>query len=231
MLDYYGLTTEDMQGSETDELVRRLAHPDDVEPFLAAWERGFAGTAPWETEAHFRRRDGEYRWFLVRVTPLRDDGGRIVRWYVTGTDIDDRKKAEESGRTTGAAPAVRGHPAAHLRAGRRRRLLDANRTALEFWASARRRRLQSAVDTDIAALFHPTTRELRDMAHAALARDSLRTRGSGPSSRWPVPVALVPTRRSTTSKDASSDGTLRETTSTIGSGRGRATRRRSRPRN
>ena len=47
-------------------------------------------------EARFRRRDGEYRWFLVRVTPLRDDAGRIVRWYATGTDIDERKRAEEA---------------------------------------------------------------------------------------------------------------------------------------
>jgi len=70
-------------------------HPDDVDMVLAAWERGFAGTAAWEAEARFRRRDGEYRWFLVRVTPLRDDAGQIVRWYSTATEIDDRKRAEE----------------------------------------------------------------------------------------------------------------------------------------
>src|SRR5262245_39126095 len=70
--------------------------PDDAEPFLAAWERGFAGTVAWETEARFRRHDGEYRWFLVRVTPMRDAEGRILRWYITGTDIDDRKKAEDT---------------------------------------------------------------------------------------------------------------------------------------
>src|SRR5262249_8482094 len=75
--------------------VRHFMHPDDAEPFLAAWERGFAGTAAWETEARFRRRDGEYRWFLVRVTPLRDAEGRILRWYVTGTDIADRKEADD----------------------------------------------------------------------------------------------------------------------------------------
>ena len=94
-LDYYGLTTEDLQDSETAELARRFTHPDDIEPFLAAWQRGSAGTAPWETEVRFRRRDGEYRWLLVRGTPLRDDGGRPVRWYITGTDIDERKRAEE----------------------------------------------------------------------------------------------------------------------------------------
>ena len=95
MLDYYGLTTEEVQDSEIEGLVRRFMHPDDRETFVAAWERGFVGTALWEIEARFRRRDSEYRWFLVRFIPHRDDGGRIVRWYITGTDIDDRKKAEE----------------------------------------------------------------------------------------------------------------------------------------
>src|SRR5437870_10707746 len=94
-LDYYGLTNEDLQDSETAELARRFTHPDDIEPFLAAWQRGSGGTGPWGPEVRFRRRDGEYRWLLVRGTPLRDDGGRPVRWYITGTDIDERKRAEE----------------------------------------------------------------------------------------------------------------------------------------
>jgi formate hydrogenlyase transcriptional activator len=95
MLDYYGLTTEDVQDAEIEGLVRRFMHPDDRKTFSAAWERGFVGTALWEIEARFRRHDGEYRWVLVRFIPLHDDGGRIVRWYITGTDIDDRKKTEE----------------------------------------------------------------------------------------------------------------------------------------
>jgi formate hydrogenlyase transcriptional activator len=72
-----------------------VVHPEDQQAFAASLERGFAGTDPWETEARFRRVDDQYRWFLVRVTPLRDPGGRILRWYATGTDIDDRKRAEE----------------------------------------------------------------------------------------------------------------------------------------
>jgi PAS domain S-box-containing protein len=59
-------------------------------------ERGFAATAAWESEARFRRRDGEYRWFLTRVNPLRDDAGRIVRWYATGPTSIERKHAEEA---------------------------------------------------------------------------------------------------------------------------------------
>jgi formate hydrogenlyase transcriptional activator len=46
-------------------------------------------------ELRARRRDGQYRWFLVRYNPLRDEQGRILRWYATGTDIEDRKQAEE----------------------------------------------------------------------------------------------------------------------------------------
>src|SRR5262245_53658817 len=91
MLDYYGVALEGVTGT----LIRRFVHLDDVDSFSATWARGFAGTAAWETEARFRRRDGAYRWFLVRVTPLRDDAGRIVHWYATGTDIDDHKRAEE----------------------------------------------------------------------------------------------------------------------------------------
>src|SRR5439155_22581712 len=147
-------------------------HPDDVETFLAAWERGFAGTAAWETEARFRRRDGEYRCFLVRVTPLWDDGGRIVRWYITGTDIEDRKKAEEKVRQDERErrllfEVVPQHIAMLDPDGR---LLHANRTALDFWGFRTPEELQSAFDTDIAALFHPDDlAELQDTARAAVA--------------------------------------------------------------
>jgi transcriptional regulator with GAF, ATPase, and Fis domain len=42
-----------------------------------------------------RKHDGSYRWFLARYNPVRDDKGQIMRWYVAGTDIEDRKQAEE----------------------------------------------------------------------------------------------------------------------------------------
>jgi len=50
---------------------------------------------PFETEERARRKDGQYRWFLIRYNPVRDDHGNIIRWYATGTDIDDRKRAED----------------------------------------------------------------------------------------------------------------------------------------
>jgi len=53
-----------------------------------------AGTAN-ELEMRLKAGDGTYRWFLVRYNPLRDDEGRLLRWYIACTDIEDRKKAEE----------------------------------------------------------------------------------------------------------------------------------------
>src|SRR5215467_10143217 len=50
----------------------------------------------WETEARILRRDGHYRWFLIRSNPHRDAHEHIVRWYSTGTDIEDRKQAEDA---------------------------------------------------------------------------------------------------------------------------------------
>src|SRR5262249_13681079 len=96
VLEHYGWTTQHIQASEFDVLVRDIAHPDDAESFLAACARGFAGSSEWEVEARSRRRDGVYRWFLVQGTPLRDDAGRISRWYLRATDIGDPKKAADT---------------------------------------------------------------------------------------------------------------------------------------
>src|SRR4029077_3032613 len=49
---------------------------------------------PFENEQRTRRRDGQFRWFLIRYSPLRDDQGNVLHWYATGTDIDDRKRGE-----------------------------------------------------------------------------------------------------------------------------------------
>src|SRR4030095_6734036 len=50
---------------------------------------------PFEIEERALRKDGRYRWFLIQYNPLRDEHGEIIRWYATGTDIDDRKRSEE----------------------------------------------------------------------------------------------------------------------------------------
>jgi signal transduction histidine kinase len=62
---------------------------------LKAWHESVVNGTPYEQEERHRRVDGIYRWFLSRGIPLRDAEGRVVRWYGTNTDIEDRKRAEE----------------------------------------------------------------------------------------------------------------------------------------
>jgi formate hydrogenlyase transcriptional activator len=73
----------------------RVFHPDDVERLREARNTGFAGTVPWENEVRVRRHDGQYRWYLIRYSPLFDEHGRVKQWYAAGMDIDDRKRNEE----------------------------------------------------------------------------------------------------------------------------------------
>jgi PAS domain S-box-containing protein len=70
-------------------------HPEDLPPLMEKWLAMLVSGEPGEIEARLRRHDGVYRWFLVRAEPFRDESGKIVRWYGTSTDIDDRKRAEE----------------------------------------------------------------------------------------------------------------------------------------
>jgi len=92
VLDYSGLPVEDIMA---DDFRVRLFHPDDLERVNTERQHGLEHSAPFELEVRIRRKDGQYRWFLIRYNPLRDEQGRIIRWYGTGTDIDDRKRAEE----------------------------------------------------------------------------------------------------------------------------------------
>jgi len=69
-------------------------HPEDRAE--EEWRAAFAAGEPFEKEARLRRADGAYRWFLLRAVPLRDERGRVVKWYGTTTDIEDRKRAEEA---------------------------------------------------------------------------------------------------------------------------------------
>src|SRR4029077_3889406 len=84
--------TKEQVGSEN---FREVFHPEDSERLrderAAALSRGL----PFEYERRVRHRDGQYRWLLVQYNPLRNERGEIIRWYATGTDIDDRKQAEE----------------------------------------------------------------------------------------------------------------------------------------
>jgi len=76
----------------------RLYHPDDIDRVRDERARAFPRGVPFDTEQRVRLKDGEYRWTLVRHYPLHDEQGRLARWYATGTDIHDRKCAEEKTR-------------------------------------------------------------------------------------------------------------------------------------
>ncbi|HME73959.1 MAG TPA: PAS domain-containing protein [Myxococcota bacterium] len=70
-------------------------HPEDRAGFLDDWRAAVATGKPFATEARVQRVDGQHRWTLIRAMPLRDELGKIIRWYGEITDIDDRKRVEE----------------------------------------------------------------------------------------------------------------------------------------
>ena len=76
----------------------RVIHREDLERLTDTWKGILAAGEPGEAEARMRRFDGEYRWFLFRTVPFRDEAGAIVRWYGTNTDIEDLKRAEREPR-------------------------------------------------------------------------------------------------------------------------------------
>jgi len=93
MLDYIGVSLEEWQRSASHNIG---AHPDDNERIDVLFDRAVARASADEVELRLRKRDGSYRWFLARFNPLHDEQGQITRWYVTGTDIEDRKQAEDT---------------------------------------------------------------------------------------------------------------------------------------
>jgi formate hydrogenlyase transcriptional activator len=100
VLDYTGLTMQDVV---TSDFRTRIFHPEDFERLREERQAALARGLPSEIEQRARRKDGQYRWFLIRYNPVRDEQGRLVRWYATGTDIDDRKRAEERTRNENVA--------------------------------------------------------------------------------------------------------------------------------
>ena len=90
-LDYAGVTSEEVQ----DWGWQGVIHPDDLDRLVGYWRSKLASGETGEIEARIRRHDGEYRWFLFRAHPLRDESGNIIKWYGTNVDIEDRKRAEQ----------------------------------------------------------------------------------------------------------------------------------------
>ena len=100
VLDYSGFTMEDVVASD---FRARLFHPEDLERLREERQAALSRGVPFEIEQRARRKDGQYRWFLVRYNPFCDEQGRLVRWYATGTDIDDRKRTEDRVRNENVA--------------------------------------------------------------------------------------------------------------------------------
>jgi PAS domain S-box-containing protein len=90
-LDYYGLTLEDWQSADWS----RLFHLHDAERLTREGAGHLRSGTSFEIEVRLRRRDGQHRWFFLRFKPMLDEQGRVTRWYAAGTDIQDRKQAEQ----------------------------------------------------------------------------------------------------------------------------------------
>ena len=90
-MEYTGLSLEEVRA---DKFRDRVFHPDDVQKLGEQRQKALAGTIPFENEQRGLGKDGKYRWFLIRYNPLLGDNGKVIRWYATATDIEDRKQAE-----------------------------------------------------------------------------------------------------------------------------------------
>src|SRR5262249_53452051 len=94
--EYTGLSPEQSRGWGW----RSAFHSDDLPALMEKWLKMLASGESGEVEARLCRDDGVYRWFLIRAQAFRDESGKILRWYGTSTDIDDRKRAEEARRAS-----------------------------------------------------------------------------------------------------------------------------------
>jgi PAS domain S-box-containing protein len=91
VLDYFGMTLEELKGWRNNDNI----HPDDLGRVIACWTHALTTGQPYDDAHRYRRSDGAYRWFSSSGRPSRDGEGRIIRWYVLLTDIDESQKAKE----------------------------------------------------------------------------------------------------------------------------------------
>src|SRR5580698_8134778 len=88
-LEYYGITLEELRGID----LQKLFHPQDAGFVTNELPGKFRSGSPFECEVRGKRKDGQYRWFHCRFSPMSDEQGRITRWYGAATDIEDLKLA------------------------------------------------------------------------------------------------------------------------------------------
>src|SRR5271163_325297 len=99
-LDYTGLMVDDVIAPNFRE---RIFHPEDIEKNRIERKAALARGLAFEFEHRALRKDGQYRWFLIQYSPFRNERGQVTRWYATGTDINDRVRAEERTRNENVA--------------------------------------------------------------------------------------------------------------------------------
>jgi formate hydrogenlyase transcriptional activator len=188
--EYTGLTIDEYRSVD---VISRVIHPDDIERMRAVRERGLSENNPFEIEARTLGKNGLCWWFLYRYNPFRDERGQVVRWYVTGTDITERKAAEERIRRQEAefrqildlAPQqVRVYGPAGER-------LYANRIALDYYGVSLEEWQQTTGLSFRSSLFvHPDDRErtTRDFdanrSRGSAYESELRVRGADGNYRW-----------------------------------------------
>ena len=90
--DYTGTTLEEMRGWGW----QKLHHPDDADQVLERMRVAYESGAPWEDTFRLRSRDGQFRWFLTRAVPIRGEGGEIIRWFGTNTDVTEQVELEKA---------------------------------------------------------------------------------------------------------------------------------------
>src|SRR4029077_7876899 len=91
IIEYFGRTVEELKNWGTGDAV----HPEDLPRVLESYKTSLATGTPFLQELRLRRFDGEYRWFENRGAPIRDESGRIARWYCLLVDVEDRTRALE----------------------------------------------------------------------------------------------------------------------------------------
>src|SRR5579859_620681 len=92
-MEYTGLSLEEVRA---DDFRDRVFHPEDIQRLREQRQNALAGVVPFENEQRGLGKDGKYRWFLIRYNPFLDENGKVIRWYATATDIEDRKQTQEA---------------------------------------------------------------------------------------------------------------------------------------
>ena len=90
--DYTGTSLKEMEGWGW----QKVHHPDHVARVVEKIRRCFQTGEVWDDTFPLRGSDGNYRWFLSRAVPIRDEQGKVLRWFGTNTDVTERKRAEEA---------------------------------------------------------------------------------------------------------------------------------------